>query len=320
MIAGKLYQKPVCKRILASLLLLAISPAFGWAFKIGPDVEKPKPEFTRSGEQITAKLIPRAKSTSVEIRFQVKGGKLVGVSAYDWEQAERPEVDVKNFKSSLFEIQIDNVPPGGEASVSIISDFFISSTRFFVFNPSLPSPWIMDAPVKNISLGNRVQELTVPVKDGGPLDADGAVNGRITVIGGPRDSFWGYALGTLFIRFFGIFIVLTVLMIGMLVSGKVFQRILSKDKKSAAALGDTTAPAGTGTAESAATAAPRADTADQPSVETVLAISTALHLHFESLQPAQRVCIFAPEACAWTQQGRQRMMNARNLTLSKSRS
>jgi hypothetical protein len=320
MIASKLYQKPVCKQILASLLVLLVSPAFGWAFKIGPDIEKPKPEFTRSGDQITAKLIPRAKSTSVEIRFQVKGGKLAGVSAYDWEKAERPEVDVKNFKSSLFEVQIDNVPPGGEASVSIISEFFISSTRFFVFNPSLPSPWIKDAPVQNISLGNRVQELTVPVKDGSPLDADGAVNGRITMIGGARDSFWGYALGTLFIRFFGIFIVLTVLMIGMLVSGKVFQLILSKDKKTEAALGATTAPAGMGAVESAATAASQADTADQPSVETVLAISTALHLHFESLQPAQRVCVFAPEACAWTQQGRQRMMNARNLTLSKSRS
>jgi hypothetical protein len=319
MTASKLYRKLVCKRILAGLLLLVVSPAFGWAFKIGPDIEKPKPEFTRSADQVTAKLIPRAKSTSVDIRFQVKGGKLTGVSAYDWEQAERPEVDVKNFKSSLFAIQIDDVPLGGEASVSIISDFFISSTRFFVFNPNLPSPWIMDAPVQNISLGNRVQELVVPVKDGSPLDADGAVNGRITLIGGPRDSFWGYALGTLFIRFFGIFIVLVVLMIGMLVSGKVFQLILPRDKKSEAALGGTAAPAGVCAVESAAAAAAQVEAAGQPSLETVLAISTALHLHFESLQPAQRVCIFAPEACAWTQQGRQRMMNARNLTLTKSR-
>jgi len=307
MTASKLHQKTIYKQILASLLLLVVFPAFSWAFKIGPDIEKPKPEFTRSGDQITAKLIPRAKSTSVEIRFQAKGGKLVGVSAYDWETAERPEVNVKNFKSSLFEVQIDNIPPGGEASISIISDFFISSTRFFIFNPNLPAPWISDAPVENISLGNRVQELVIPVKDGSPLDADGAANGRITVIGGPRDSFWGYAYGTLFIRFFGIFIVLLVLMIGMLVSGKVFQLISSKGKKSETALGAATAPAGMGAVESAG----------QPSVETVLAISTALHLHFASLQPSQRVCIFAPEACAWTQQGRERMMNARNLTLSK---
>jgi len=320
MLTGKLSQKPISKRILAALVLLVVSPAFGWAFKIGPDIEKPKPEFTRSGDQITAKLIPRAKSTSVEIRFQVKAGKLVGVSAYDWEQAERPEVNVKNFKSSLFEVQIDNIPPGGEASLSIISEFFISSTLFFMFNPNLPSPWIKDAPVENISLGNRVQELVVPVKDGSALDADGAVNGRITVIGGPRDSFWGYALGTLFIRFFGIFIVLVVLMIGMLVSGKVFQLILSKSGKSEALLSSATAPAGIGADVSAAAVARDDEAAGQPSIETVLAISTALHLHFASLQPAQRVCIFTPEACAWTQQGRERMMNVRNLTLSKRKS
>lgn len=328
MTASKLNQKTIYKQILASLLLLVVFPAFGWAFKIGPDIEKPKPEFTRSGDQIVAKLMPRAKSTSVEIRFLVKGAKLVGVSAYDWESAERPEVDVKNFKSSLFEVQIDNIPPGGEASVSIISDFFISSTRFFIFNPNrpspfhifnpnLPSPWISDAPVENISLGNQVQELVIPVKDGGPLDADGAVNGRITLIGGPRDSFWGYALGTLFIRFFGIFIVLLVLMTGMLVSGKVFQLVLSRGKKSEAALGAATAPAGMGAVESETAADSQAEAVGHPSVEKVLAISTALHLHFASLQPAQRVCIFAPEACAWIQHGRERMMNARNLTLSK---
>jgi hypothetical protein len=320
MITGKLYQMFACKRILAALLVLVISPALGWAFKIGPDIEKPKPEFTRSGDEITAKLIPRAKSTSVEIRFQVKGGKLAAVSSYDWEKAERPEVDVKNFKSSLFAIQIDDVPQGGEASVSVISDFFISSTRFFVFNPSLPQPWIIDAPAENISLGNRVQELKIPVKDGGPLDADGAVNGRITLIGGPRDSFWGYALGTLFIRFFGIFIVLVVLMIGMLVSGRVFQLILSKDAKSTAASEAAPAPAGMAADESKVTAVPRAETADTPSVETIAAIATALHLHFTALQLAQRVCIFAPEACAWTQLGRQQMMNSRNLTIRKSRS
>ncbi len=310
----------VCKRILASLLVLAVSPALGWAFKIGPDIEKPKPEFTRSQDQIAAKLIPRAKSTSVEIRFQAKGGKLAEVASYDWEQAERPEVDVKNFKSSLFQIQIDNVPPGKEATVSIISDFFISSTRFFAFNPNLPSPWIKDASVENVSLGDRVQELVVPVKDGSPLDADGAVNGKITLIGGPRDSFWGYALGTLFIRFFGIFIVLVVLMIGMMLSGKVFQRILSKTPKQAGPLVEATAPADKGAAESAPAASLESEAPDQPSAETALAISMALHLHFESLRPTQRVCIFAPEACAWTQEGRRQMMNARNVTLRKSKS
>jgi hypothetical protein len=311
MTANKLYQKLVCRQILAGLLLLLVSPAFTWALKIGPDIEKPKPEFTPSADQITARLIPRAKSTSIEIRFQVKGGRLADVSAYDWETAERPDVNVKNFKSSLFEVRIDNIPPGGEAVVSLISDFFISSTRFFIFNPHLPSPWIKDAPLENISLGNRVQELRIAVKDGSPLDADGAVNGLITLIGGPRDSFWGYALGTLFIRFFGIFIVLVVLMIGMLVSGKIFQWLLSRGKKSAA-------PPGMGAATADAAVVAETQAAGQPSVETVSAIATALHLHLAPWRPAQRIYIFRPEACAWTQQGRQQMMNGRNLTFNKS--
>ena len=219
----------------------------------------------------------------------------------------------------LFQIQIDDIPPGKEASVSILSDFFISSTRFFAFNPALPSPWIKDASVENISLGDRVQELVVPVEDGSPLDADGVVNGKITLIGGPRDSFWGYALGTLFIRFFGIFIVLVVLMVGMMISGKVFQRIVSRTQKQGAPLEDETARLFADTAEPVAAAALVAEPPDQPSVETVLAISMALHMHFESLRPTQRVCIFAPESCAWTQQGRQQMMNARIVTLRKSK-
>ena len=60
------------------------------------------------------------------------------------------------------------------------------------------------------------------MQDGGNLDADGAADGQIRLVGGPRDSFWGYALGTLFIRFFGIFFVLSLLMIGMFASGWIF--------------------------------------------------------------------------------------------------
>ena len=313
MTANQLIRKPAYRQILAGLLLLVVSPTFSEAFKIGPDIEKPKPEFTRSADQITARLIPRAKSTSIEIHFQVKGGRLADVGAYDWETAERPDVNVKNFKSSLFELRIDIVPPGGEAEVSLISDFFISSTRLFIFNPRLPSPWIKDAPVQNISLNNRVQELRIAVKDGSPLDADGAVNGLITLIGGPRDSFWGYALGTLFIRFFGIFIVLVVLMIGMLVSGRVFQWLLSRRKMSAA-------PAGTGADTPDAAVLPESEAAGGPSVETVSAIAAALHLHLARRWPAQRIYVLRPEACAWTQQGRQQMMSGRNLAFNKSRS
>ena len=69
------------------------------------------------------------------------------------------------------------------------------------------------------------------MKDGGPLDSDGVVNGAVRFVGGPRDSFWGSALGSLFIRFFGIFMVLTILMIGMLASSRIFQFIEGRKKK-----------------------------------------------------------------------------------------
>ena len=170
----------------------------------------------------SAKLIPRAKSTSVQIQFSVAGARLLDVEGMDFENAERPEVDVKNFKSALFVIHLGDVTPGGEAKVSLTSDFFISSTQFYVFNETLSQPWII-SDAANLSLPDRVQELVVTVKDGGPLDSDGKADGRITLVGGPRDSFWGYALGTLFIRFFGIFIVLSILMLGMIFSGLVFQ-------------------------------------------------------------------------------------------------
>jgi hypothetical protein len=311
MIASKLYQKPVCRQIWTGLLLLVVSPAFAWAFKIGPDIEKPKPEFTRRADQITAKLIPRAKSTSVEIRFQVKGGRLASVSAYDWETAERPEVNVKNFKSSLFEVRIDNVPPGGEVVVSIISDFFISSTRYFIFNPHLSSPWIKDAPVENISLGNRVQELTVAVKDGSPLDADGAVDGRITVIGGPRDSFWGYALGTLFIRFFGIFIVLFVLMIGMIVSGKVFQLL---DRKKTRA--DTAKAQRVALAEKADASGGKIV---EFSPEAAAAVAAALHLHFSASAGPHSMDLSISPLTSWTLHGRDQIMGERFITFNRSK-
>ncbi len=158
--------------------------------------------------------------------------------AWTFEKAERPEVDVKNFKSALFVIHLGDVTPGDEAKVSLTSDFFISSTQFYVFNETLPQPWII-SDAANLSLPDRVQELVVTVKDGGPLDSDGKADGRITLVGGPRDSFWGYALGTLFIRFFGIFIVLSVLMLGMIFSGLVFQwlarrKAAGENKKTAA--------------------------------------------------------------------------------------
>ena len=131
-------------------------------------------------------------------------------------------MDIKNFKSAVFEIAIRDVARGGTATVAIRSDFFSLSTAFYVFNPKRAEPWIRDAQKENRVLEQRVRELVVQVQDGGDLDADGAADGQIRLVGGPRDSFWGYALGTLFIRFFGIFFVLSLLMIGMFASGWIF--------------------------------------------------------------------------------------------------
>lgn len=187
------------------------------------DVEKPNPEFAQHGDRITAKFIPRARSTSVTVEFQVsEGGTLAGVKGVDFAAVDRPEVDVKNFKSAVFEIAIRDVARSGTATVTIRSDFFSLSTAFFVFNPKRVEPWIRDAQKENRILEQRVRELVVQVQDGGDLDADGAADGQIRLVGGPRDSFWGYALGTLFIRFFGIFFVLSLLMIGMFASGWIF--------------------------------------------------------------------------------------------------
>ncbi len=70
--------------------------------------------------------------------------------------------------------------------------------------------------------------------DGGELDSDGIVDGRIQIIGGPKDYFWSYAIGTLVVRLFGIFLVLSMLMIGMLAAGQVFIAIAKRHTRLAA--------------------------------------------------------------------------------------
>jgi hypothetical protein len=198
------FKRSLWMWLILALITVALAPRTAVWAAFGEDLEKPKPEFTREGDIITAKLIPRAKSTSVSIRFQVSGGRLVDVGGMDFQKAARPGVDNKDFKSELFVIKIDKVSPGGTVKASITSDFFTGSTEYWVFNPKSKEPWV-NAGAQNISLPGLVQTLSVTVKDGGPFDSDGTVDGRITLAGGPRDSFWGYALGTLFIRFFGIF-------------------------------------------------------------------------------------------------------------------
>jgi hypothetical protein len=293
----------------AVILVTALSTApAAWA-AFGEVVEKPVPEFSRQGDRISARLIPRAKSTSVQIQFSAAGAKLLDVEGLDFEKAERPEVDVKNFKSGLFIIHLGGVTPGGEAKVSLTSDFFISATQFYVFNASLPQPWII-ADAANLTLPDRVQELVVTVKDGGPFDSDGKTDGRITLVGGPRDSFWGYALGTLFIRFFGIFIVLSILMLGMIFSGLVFQwlarrKATGRDRASAAGTPQTKA-------EIKRPPVPLPDPA-------AAAVAIALHLHLAGAQAPQVMDLsgggHAPGS--WTLHGRAQMMAERLLVFNR---
>jgi Na+-transporting methylmalonyl-CoA/oxaloacetate decarboxylase gamma subunit len=283
-------------------------PGPSHGFVLSADTEKPDPEFTREGEIISAKLIPRAKNSSVLIRFQAQGGRLAEVFAVDFSSAARPEVDVKNFKSALFGIRVEDVPKGGDVGVSVTSDFFSGGTRFFVFNERLEQPWSKDV-ARNIGHPERVRELIVEARDGGPLDSDGAEDGRITLVGGPRDSFWGYALGTLAIRFFGIFIVLCFLMIGILISGRVFRTLGARAEAAKAKAPSTEGAEAAGLREEPAPS-------DEISGEVAAAITMALHLHRGAGRMAD-MATAPPAASAWTMSGRGRIMDERSLIFNR---
>jgi hypothetical protein len=296
------------------MVLLPCWPSNGLCdglFSFG-DVEKPKPEFTRAGDQISAKLIPRAKSTSVEIVFSVAaGGKIDAVKGVDFYSVDRPGVDVKNFKSAVFEIGISRVAPGGTATLSVASDFFTMSTAFYVFNPKRDTPWIKDVQSENQQLPDHIRQLLIQVKDGGDLDADGRADGRITVIGGPRDSFWGYALGTLFIRFFGIFIVLSVLMLGMIISGLVFKRLL-REKDGAPVQTTVGAKPEAPPAVAQQATAPLSVRPDAVPDEIAAAIAVGLHLRSrERASEGAGSSGSLRNESGWVQEGRQRIMSDR---------
>jgi hypothetical protein len=216
----------------------------------------------------------------------------------DFEKAARPEVNVRNFRSALFTVKVDRVTVGGTVRVSIKSAFFTSATHYYVFNPNQPAPWT-DSEAENISLPQRVQELVVTVADGGPLDADGAADGRIALIGGPRDSFWGYAVGTLFIRFFGIFIVLSVLMLGMIISGMIFKRLETARLRAAAAARQDLSSKGAPVAEAV------------PSPRMAAAVALALHLHLGKSPPAEASGPVDMSSSPWVLQGRWQQMRDR---------
>jgi hypothetical protein len=286
--------------VLLCIFLLAASSAFA-AF--GEDVEKPRPVFAQDGAAITAKLLPRGKSTSVILWFEAIGGDLTDVKALDFTSAKRPEVDQKDFRCDLFAIEIGNVPAGGEITVSARSDFFSSSTKFYLFNANATPAW-NDANAQSKIHSNRVRELTFTVKDGGSTDADGAADGKILLNGGPVDSFWGYAIGTLFIRFFGVFLVLGVLMIGMIVCGKFFE---AADKRKISLTEASEKPIRVFQIEQAPIAV-----VAEPEMEPEMIAAIALALHLEMSGPAVESDL-TPDGnqSAWNLYGRQKIMGDR---------
>jgi Na+-transporting methylmalonyl-CoA/oxaloacetate decarboxylase gamma subunit len=271
--------------------------------------EEIKPEFTRKGDAVIAKLIPRAKSSSVLIRFSASEGRLADVQGVDFEEAARPEIDHKDFKSALFRVNLRNLAKGADVRVSITSNFFTSSTEYWVFNETLDQPW-MNSEAEHKEHPNLVQEIILTVKDGGKFDADGKADGMVSFIGGPKDSFWGYALGTLFIRFFGIFLVLSVLMFGMMFSGKIFQRM----ERKAAATAD---PFETKAADGKNHKAPEEIKIEGTDPMIAAAIGVGLRLHLSAGQPQRYYYLANPETSSWTQQGRERVMGVRYLPLNR---
>jgi Na+-transporting methylmalonyl-CoA/oxaloacetate decarboxylase gamma subunit len=273
----------------------AAGPA--WAV-FGEDLEKPKPEFSRQGETVSAKLIPRGKSSSILIEFQATGGRLVEVAGMDFEAAQDEGVNSKDFRSALFSVTVGEVPSGGEVTVSLTSAYFTAATELWIFNRAQTPAW-MNARAQSLERGERLQALVVPVRDGGPFDSDGAADGKVVLTAGPKDAFWGYALGTLFIRFFGIFLVLGLLMAGMIAVGRIFQR-LERRRRSP----KIPAPVLEIEAEAAASTA-----AAGP--ENAAAVAMALHLHLSALRAAADMSLEPADASSWARQGRSQIMRDR---------
>ncbi|MEW6079994.1 MAG: OadG family protein [Thermodesulfobacteriota bacterium] len=285
---------------LCVLALLGSGPALA-AF--GEDVEKPKPVFTRDGDAVIAKLLPRGKSTSVTVRFTADGGEVADVQAVDFASVKDEGIDRKDFRCDLFAVLLENVSPGGEVSLTAGSDFFSSSTRFFLYNSGASPAW-SDTLAQQKAYPDRVRELTFTVRDGGPYDTDGAIDGKILLNCGPRDSFWGYAVGTLFIRFFGVFLVLGVLMIGMIVCGKIFE---SADKRKAAKAAESRPPL-----PKPAVPTPKPATAEtEMEPEMVAAVAMALHLEMSGPAVIKSDLGTDENQNSWSLYGRQKIMSDR---------
>ena len=278
---------------LLALPLLLSPGGRAWA-AFGEDAEKPRPEFSQEEGDWIARLIPRGKSTSIQIRFQAVGGALEKVAEQQFAEGREPDLDAKDFRSGFFNAQIA-VAPGAEAKLAFRSSYFTTSTELWRGNPEDPRSWV-NAAADRTRLPERVHQLTVTLRDGGPLDADGQADGVILAVVAPRDSFWGYAIGTLLIRFFGVFIVLGVLQLGMLISGGIFKRIQARPPQPAV---EPHAP-------------PALETASAPGVAAEAAAAIALALHLESAAGRAAAAPVPAEpgkaASAWAVFGRGRLM------------
>jgi len=289
--------------IVAVLLPLFIQNESLAAF--GEDTEKPVPEFTRVGKTITAKLIPRAKSTSVLIDFNTAQGKLTDVKGIEYETLQTPELDIKEFKSSFFDVTIDDVSPGSEAEITISSPFFTVSTEYWLYNSKKPG-WF-NSDIKTKKGTDNSNQFVIRVIDGGELDSDGIVDGRIQIIGGPKDYFWSYALGTLVVRFFGVFLVLSTLMIGMLSAGQIFIALEKRHTRLVPPSSQPLKPAPVPGTEPLN----RLDVLSAPDPDTVAAIAMALHLHLAPETSRDTVDAQRTDQNSWVQYGRVDIQNAR---------
>lgn len=205
---------------MAALLLATTS---GWAV-FGEDIERPQPKFTQEGADWIAELIPRGKSTRVQIRFHAEGGTLAEPVPKIFGETDGPKIDIKNYRSGFYVVNMTPDQKGGEISLSLSSSYFNSATDIWGVTERSSKTWGTTG-VVTTSIKGEPTALRFVVQDGSLLDEDGEANGQIQVVIGPRDHFWGYAIGTLVIRFFGVFLVLGILMIGMIISGKVFQAL-----------------------------------------------------------------------------------------------
>lgn len=318
--------------LMIALLTLPLMPKNSHAI-MGEDIEKPRPEFTREGDTITARLIPRAKNTSVLFAFQASGGKLKDVQGIDFMSAITPDVDVKEFKSAMFAIQVDSITPGVASEIVITSSFFNISTEYWAYNNRSKPQWHNTGVKPEKISDDGTYRFVLQVTDGGPMDSDGAVNGSILFSGGPRDPFWSYALGTLMIRFFGIFLVLSVLMMGMVAAGKIFvafDRKKSGDKpvltvapssarkpaapKKAAVSGKTASPSPVESDVAAAIACAihlSGIGEPVPDQDTMAAIATALHLHLTGAYAIDPGDSGKNAPASWVHYGREAIQNVR---------